>query len=280
MSRPLRIELGGALYHVTARGDRKDHIFRSDSDRMTWLTLLGETCDRFNLAVFAYCQMTNHFHLLLETGDGQLSRGMRHLNGTYSQYFNRAHGLVGHLFQGRFKAILCQQELYLKELARYIELNPVRAKMTALPSLWQWSSYNATMGTVDGPLWLKTDDLLAHFDSSRHQARLAYEKFVLAGIGGQSPLRSVSNQLLLGDEEFCARVVGKRAEGNLMELMRSQRRAIARPLPEYFTEFRDPKEAMARAYRSLAYSMPEIARFARVSVKTVSRAIDAFEGTY
>lgn len=280
MSRPLRIELGGALYHVTARGDRKDHIFRSDSDRMTWLTLLGETCDRFNLAVHAYCQMGNHFHILLETVDGQLSRGMRQLNGSYSQYFNRAHGLVGHVFQGRFSAILCQRELYLKELARYIELNPVRAKMMAHPSQWPWSSYNATMGAVDGFPWLKTDDLLSHFDSNKHRARLAYEEFVLAGIGGQSPLRAVSNQLLLGDEEFCARVEGKRPEGNIMELKRSQRRAIARPLPEYFAEFQDPKEAMARAYRSLAYSMPEIARYARVSVKTVSRAIDAFEGAY
>lgn len=280
MSRPLRIELGGALYHVTARGDRKDHIFRFDSDRMTWLTLLGETCDRFNLAVLAYCQMTNHFHILLETVDGQLSRGMRHLNGNYSQYFNRAHGLVGHVFQGRFQAILCQRERYMKELARYIELNPVRANMMALPSEWPWSSYNATMDMVDGPSWLRTDELLAHFDSNRHQARLAYEEFVVAGMGGPSPLRAVSNQLLLGDEEFCARVADTRPEGNLMELKRSQRRAIARPLAEYFVEFRDPKEAMARAYRSLAYSMPEIAGFARVSVKTVSRAVAAFERTY
>jgi putative transposase len=280
MNRPLRIELSDALYHVTARGDRKDRIFRSDGDRLTWLTLLGETCERFNFGVLAYCQMGNHFHILLETVDGHLSRGMRHLNGSYSQYFNRAHGLVGHVFQGRFKAILCQRELYMKEVARYIELNPVRANMVQCPSSWLWSSYNATMGVVDRPVWLRSETLLAHFNSNKHDARQAYKKFVAAGIGGPSPLATVSNQLMLGDEEFCARVVGSRAEGNLMELKRTQRRALAGPLQQYFATYRDPKEAMARAYRSLAYSMPEIARYAGVSVKTVSRAINAFERTY
>lgn len=280
MSRPLRIELSDALYHVTARGDRKDHIFRSDSDRLTWLTLLGETCARFDLSVLAYCQMSNHFHILLETKDGNLSRGMRHLNGSYSQYFNRTHELVGHVFQGRFKAILCQRELYLKELARYIELNPVRASLVAHPSAWPWSSYNTTMGLVDGHPWLRTDELLAHFGNNPQQARRAYAKFVADGIGAHSPLRAVSNQLLLGDEEFCARAVENRPTDALIEVKRAERRAISKTLAQFFAEYRDPKEAMARAYRSLAYSMPEIARFARVSVKTVSRAINAFEETY
>lgn len=280
MSRPLRIELSDAMYHVTAQGDRKDHIFRSDSDRLTWLTLLGETCARFNFSVLAYCQMSNHFHILLETEEGNLSRGMRHLNGNYSQYFNRTHQLVGHVFQGRFKAILCQRELYLKELARYIELNPVRAGMVAHPSAWPWSSYNTTMGLVDGRTWLRTHDLLAHFGHNLHQARRAYAKFVAEGIGAHSPLRAVSNQLLLGDEDFCARAVENRPSGDLIEVRRAERRSISKPLADYFAEYRDPKEAMARAYRSLAYSMPEIARYARVSVKTVSRAINAFEDSY
>lgn len=278
MNRPLRIDLDRATYHITSRGDRQDRIFRSDSDRLTWLTLLGETCERFNFAVLAYCQMSNHYHILLETFDGELSRGMRHLNGTYSQYFNRTHGLVGHVFQGRFGGILCQRERYLKALARYIELNPVRAKMVLLPCGWPWSSYAATIGLVDRPHWLHSDELLAHFSDDLWQARRQYEAFVAAGMNEPSPLRMVSNQLLLGDEAFCASVVGSRPEGNILELRRTQRRAIALPLASYFAHYRDPKEAMARAYQSLAYSMPEIARFARVSVKTVSRAISTFEG--
>ncbi|WP_028101114.1 transposase [Pseudoduganella violaceinigra] len=277
MNRPLRIRLDRALFHITVRGNRKGRIYLSDSDRMTWLALLGETCARFNFSVLAYCQMTNHFHILLETFDGQLSRGMRHLNGSYSQYFNRQHRLVGHLFQGRFTAILCQSDLYLKELARYIELNPVRARMVALPSHWLWSSHGAAMGMVDGQEWLKSDQLLACFDSDQHQARQAYGEFVIAGIDMPSPLRAMTHQLILGDEAFCARVVGSQCDGNLAEVKRSQRRAISRPLQDYFAEFHDPKVAMAHAYRSLAYSMPEIAQFARVSVKTVSRAVKAFE---
>ncbi|WP_020652224.1 transposase [Massilia niastensis] len=276
MNRPLRVEINGALYHITARGDRQSDIYRSDRDRLVWLSLVGETCKRFNFAVRAYCQMTNHYHLLLETVDGELSRGMRHLNGTYSQYFNRAHNLIGHVFQGRYKSILCQRELYLQELSRYIELNPVRAGMVDLPLKWPWSSYAATMGLVDSPEWLRSDDVLAHFGSQGSDARLVYEQFVAAGIGKPSPLSAVSNQLLLGDKAFCAEVIGMHPEGDFLEIKRVQRRATMRPLYEYFVEYRDPKEAMAQAYFSLGYSMSEIARYAQVSVKTVSRAINMF----
>lgn len=276
MTRPLRIELENSLYHITARGDRRDWIYRSDSDRLTWLSLLGETCARFNFSVHAFCQMTNHFHILLETVNGELGRGMCHFNGTYSRYFNRAHGLVGHVFQGRYKAILCQSERYLQELARYIELNPVRARIVRNPDDWTWSSYRATLGMVDAPPWLHSDALLLRFGKNQFEARDAYRAFVTAGIGGPSPLAAVSNRLVLGDEEFQARVVGHPIAGSPSEINRVHRRALARPLPQYFEQYRDPKEAMARAYFSLGYSMAEIARHAGVSVKTVSRAVGAF----
>ncbi|MTW13785.1 LacI family DNA-binding transcriptional regulator [Pseudoduganella eburnea] len=277
MNRPLRIELDNSLYHITARGDRQDKIFRSDNDRLTWLSLLGETCERFNFSVRSYCQMTNHFHILLETANGELGRGMCHLNGKYSRYFNRTHGLVGHVFQGRYKAILCQTELYQHELSRYIELNPVRAKIVAHPVDWPWSSYAAKMGLVDSPIWLRSDEILAQFGGDRSSAMDAYQQFVLAGLGGKSPLANVSNHLILGDEIFQASIIGQPIDGNPLEVVRAQRRAVARPLKDYFSEYRNPKEAMARAYSSLAYSMPEIAQHAGVSVKTVSRAIAQFE---
>ncbi len=276
MNRPLRIELENSLYHVTARGDRRDNIFRSDSDRMTWLSLLGETCERFNFVVRAYCLMSNHYHILLETIDGQLGRGMRHLNGNYARYFNRTHSHVGHLFQGRYKAILCQSDLYLTELSRYIELNPVRARMVARPIDWLWSSYRAKLGIVDSPPWLCFDTILCNFGSDQLCARQAYADFVHAGIGGGSPLATVRNQLVLGDDAFRSTLIGIEPVGNALEIKRVQRRALARPLQAYFAQFRDPKEAMAQAYLSLGYSMPEIALYARVSVKTVSRAVHAF----
>jgi REP element-mobilizing transposase RayT len=276
MNRPLRIEYRGALYHVTARGDRQGCIYHSDSDRLVWLSMLGETCARFNFIVRAYCQMTNHYHLLLETVDGGLARGMRYLNGNYSQYFNRRHDRIGHVFQGRYKAILCQRDRYLLELSRYIELNPVRAGMTHQPATWPWSSHLAAIGLGDAPAWLRADLVLAQFGTNQHQAQQAYREFVLAGIGGPSPLRGVKNQLLLGDEAFCEHLIGASVQGDLAEIKRDQRAAIIYPLPEYFTHHRSPSEAMARAYLSHGYSMPEIARFARVSVKTVSRAVQSF----
>lgn len=127
MTRPLRLEFAGALYHVTSRGDHRGSIYFDDTDRLAWLDVLATVCARFNFVVHSYCQMTNHYHLLIETIDGDLARGMRQLNGAYSQHFNRRHGLVGHVFQGRYKAILVQKESYLMELARYVVLNPMRA---------------------------------------------------------------------------------------------------------------------------------------------------------
>ena len=124
MARPLRIEYAGALYHVTSRGDGQEAIYLGDEDRKLFLDVLGQVCERFNWATHAWCEMTNHYHLLVETPDGNLSKGMRQLNGVYTQRFNRQHQRVGHVFQGRFKAILVEKDSYLLELARYIILNP------------------------------------------------------------------------------------------------------------------------------------------------------------
>lgn len=127
MARPLRLEFPHALYHVTSRGDRREDIFHTDADRQAWLAVLGQVCRRFNWVVQAYCLMSNHYHLLVQTPEGNLSAGMRQLNGVYTQQVNRAYGRVGHVFQGRFKAVLVDEESYLLELARYVVLNPVRA---------------------------------------------------------------------------------------------------------------------------------------------------------
>jgi putative transposase len=119
MARPLRIEFPGGLYHVTSRGDRREEIYLDDADRTNWLALFGHVCKRFNWVCHAYCLMDNHYHIVVETAEGNLSRGMRQLNGVYTQTFNRAHNRVGHVYQGRYKAILVEKESYLLELTRY-----------------------------------------------------------------------------------------------------------------------------------------------------------------
>jgi putative transposase len=141
MARPIRIEYPGAVYHVTARGNARMDIFVEDAARMGFLEILEDVIKRFNWLYHSYCLMGNHYHLLLETIDGNLSAGMRYINGVYTQYFNHRHDRVGHVFQGRFKAILVEKERYLLELCRYVVLNPVRAGMVKLPEEYGWSSY-------------------------------------------------------------------------------------------------------------------------------------------
>src|SRR3972149_4573760 len=163
MARPLRIEYPGALYHVTARGNAREAIFRDDPDRGAFLVILGRVVERYNWLCHAYCLMGNHYHLLVETPDGDLSKGMRQLNGLYTQRSNRRHRRVGHIFQGRYKAILVDKDSYLLELCRYIVLNPVRAHLVKSVERWPWSSYRATVGERAAPAWLSTEALLAQF---------------------------------------------------------------------------------------------------------------------
>ena len=178
MARPLRIELAGGLYHVTSRGDRREPIYLRDADRLAWLALLGEVCKRFNWVCHAYCQMTNHYHVVLETVEGNLSQGMRQLNGVYTQYINRGYSRVGHVFQGRYKAVLVEKDSHLLELARYVVLNPVRASMVSSPGEWPWSSYRAMIALEIPPPWLQTDWLLAQFGTDRSVGIRAYAEFV------------------------------------------------------------------------------------------------------
>ena len=277
MARPLRIEFPGALYHVTARGDRKRTIFFHDEDRRLWLDILGVACRRANFVVHAYCQMGNHYHLMLETVDGNLSDGMRYINAFYSQEINRRYGLVGHLFQGRYKAILVERESYLLELARYVVLNPVRAKLVAEPDEWHWSSYRSVLGKELPPSWLDTDGILHQFGSERQVAIARYRQFVIAGIGKESPLMQIQHQIMLGGAEFIEQHRSRLRDANLVSVVKDQRRLAALPLEEYKAADPDRDQAMATAYRTTVYTMREIAQYFGVSVQTVSRAVQRSE---
>ncbi|MGF1547173.1 MAG: transposase [Thiotrichales bacterium] len=273
MARPLRLEFPGALYHLTARGDRREAIFFDDDDRDEFLTVLGDVCRRFNWVVYAYCLMPNHYHLFVETVDGNLGRGMRQLNGVYTQRINRRYTLSGHLFQGRYKAILVQKDTYLLELARYLVLNPVRVGLVSDPAEWPWSSYRATVGEVPPPAWLDAKGLLAHFGRTRGRAIAAYRRFVLAGMEAPRPWGQVRYQLILGDDDFVARLRNEATDDRLLEVTKLQRKSLALALPEYAERFRDRAEAMAQAYHSGAYTMAEIASHFGVHSMTVSRAV-------
>ncbi len=229
MARPLRIEFAGALYHVTSRGDRREDIYRDDEDRQIWLEVFAQVCSRFNWRCHAWCQMDNHYHILVETVEGNLSQGMRQLNGVYTQKCNRRHGVVGHVFQGRYKAILVQKDNYLLELSRYVVLNPVRARMVNDVQEWRWSSYPAMTGKETIPEWLETDWLLAYFGKRRSRCIAKYMDFVRAGIGLPPVWDNLKHQMLLGDEAFVVKIRKKydiSGKDSLKEVTRLQRQVI------------------------------------------------------
>jgi len=279
MARPLRIELSGGLYHITARGDRREDIYFNTDDRHAWLKLLGQVCERFNWVCHAYCLMTNHYHLVVETPEGNLAQGMRQLNGVYTQYVNRTHGRVGHVFQGRYQAILVEKDSYLLELARYVVLNPVRARMVNDAADWPWSSYGAMISQA-APPWLKTDWILGQFASERHWAITRYIDFVRAGVGLPTLWDKLQNQIYLGSEQFVQRMQ-KEIESlqALQEVPRAQRRPVAKPLNYYARHTSDPFLGMALAYLSGDYTMKAIADHFGVHYTTVSRAVKEYELT-
>lgn len=276
MIKPLRLEFPGALYHVTSRGDRRGSIFLDERDREAWLEVLRTVCERCHFVVHAYCQMTNHYHLMVETVEGNLSQGMRQLNGIYTQHVNRRHGLVGHVLQGRYKAFLVQKETYLLALARYIVLNPVRAGVVSAPEQWWWSSHGCTLGEREAPAWLATEWLLTQFGESRAEAISQYRQYVLAGLGEANPLTTAQHQILLGDDAFVAAHHGDKGPSSLQSIAKVQRRLSALTLEQYEIRYRSRDEAMARAYWSTAFSMTEIGAYFGVGYSTVSRAVNRY----
>lgn len=279
MARQLRLEFSGALYHITSRGDRREDIFYTDSDRVLFLELLEHTCQRYNWICHAYCLMSNHYHLIIETLDGNLSKGMRQLNGVYTQKINRKYEKVGHLFQGRFKSILVDKESYLLELSRYVVLNPVRARMVSTVNEWLWSSYKAMTGESPVPVYLETDWVLSQFSDNRQQAIESYINFVHQGLVEKTIWNHLNQAVYLGNEDFINEVHKKAGilNNQLSEIPKKQKRSPANSIGYYEKNSSSRDEAMARAYLTGAYNMKEIGEYFQVHYVTVSRAVKKFE---
>ncbi|MDV6343604.1 transposase [Nitrosomonas sp. Is37] len=272
MSRPLRLEFPNALYHVTSRGDRRENIYEDDDDRLRFLEILGTVVVDYNWLCHGYCLMDNHYHLIIETLDGNLSKSMRQLNGVYTQASNRRHGRSGHLFQGRYKAILVNKDRYLLELSRYVVLNPLRAKgMVNRLEDWPWSSYLAMVGDVPRPEWLTTDWILSLFGKQRIIAMEQYRQFVLKGVQHQPEIWSnLKGQIYLGDEAFVTEMqkrIGK--EKDDLNIPQQQKRPIAKPLSEIAAQHKDRKTAIVAAYKTGAYSQREIGEFYQLHPTTI-----------
>ncbi len=281
MSRPLRIAIAGGLYHATSRGNRREKIYWDDADRQTWLDVVGKVCSRNLWRVHAWCQMSNHYHLVVETPEANLAQGMRLLNGVYTQRTNKRHKRCGHIFQGRYHAVLIERHTHLLELSRYVVLNPVRAGILRDPADWPWSSYAAMLGNATAPSWFLTQWLLAQFGTAQSEAVQRYKNFVLAGIN-TSPL--CVPELLpsaAGTSEFVVAALAlgrKSADGtDLTEVPRAYRRPPTPTLPELQARYTNRDAAIAQAYATGGYSMREIGLYFGLHRTTVAKTVRSFE---
>lgn len=278
MARPLRIEFPGAVYHVTTRGNAKQAIFLDNGDRRAFLKIMGRALTAYNGICHAYCLMGNHYHLLLETPEANLSQIMKQINGVYTQRFNHIHQRGGHLFQGRFKSIVVDRDAYLAELCRYIALNPVRGGLVNTPGDYGWSSYNATVGTTDPPDWLHVDWLLRQFAETRRQARDEFRRFVLAGISAEPPWRDLTHKSILGGKTFMAKILPHlRDKEALKEIPVVERLAHRPSLDDIFeaagTDKNARNQAMTKAHFDYGYKQQEIARHLGLHYTTVSNIL-------
>ena len=283
MARPLRVEFPGAIYHVTSRGNAKQAIFIDDEDRGRFIDVLSIVVERFNWLCHAYCLMGNHYHLLIETPNANLSKGMRELNGVYTQGFNQRNRRMGHLFQGRYKAIIVEKDSHLMSLCRYVVLNPVRVGLIERPEQWRWSSYRATIGSVKRASFLTIDWILSQFDRRKRVAMEKYRRFVMEGIDKESPWKTLKGQIFYGTDEFIRQLSGLLDEkGNIKEVPKPQRYAARSSLSELFKGEKGKHRKVVdktiyAAYVRYGYTMKEIAEHLGFHYATISRAVKRVE---
>lgn len=273
MARPLRIELPGALHHVMARGDDRLTIFPDDQDRSSFLGRLDRVGSRLGWTLWAYCLMSTHYHLLVETAKGTLSRGMRDLNGAYSQGFNRRHDRVGHVFQGRFKSLLVDRQSYLLEVSRYIVNNPVDSGLCRRPRDWPWSSYRDVMGErPSGGLTILCDNTLQLFGQQTKSARAAFARFVAQRHPKDDLLAHVRHQIFLGDEDFVAATTRQLSRPS-REVPRAQ--CAWRSLADLARAYPGRNDGIRAAYADGGHTITAIARFYGLHYSTVSKIVRA-----
>lgn len=285
MARQLRIEFPGAVYHVTSRGDRREPIFEDDHDRLALLEVVSRAMIRFDARVLAFCLMGNHYHFVVTTAQANLSRVMRQINGVYTQSYNRRHRKTGHLFQGRFKAILVDRDAYLLEVCRYVELNPVRAGLVAHPGEWFWSSYRCNAGQQHAPAWMDTSMVQGHLLGSaietaahRKRAARAYERLVASAHDKALWPHGLKQQIYLGDDSFVSRMQTMARQDRLkaVDIPKAQRNRT-RDLVDWLRDASSREEGMFNAFALGGHTMTAIGEAVGLSVSRVSRVIGKLE---
>lgn len=287
MPRPLRIEFAGAFYHIFARGNRRQNIFLEEDDRYYFLKVLYEANNRFGVHIHVYCLMDNHYHLILETPEPNVSQIMHFINASYAIYLNKKREMCGHLFQGRFHAILIQADAYARALTIYIHGNPVRKKITERPEHYPWSSCQDYYALRRPPNWLDTAFILGTFGNSIDLIKSEHERQLLAAGGAllKAELKNASSIGILGDDEFIDRIrrtylldaIGK-PDVELQELRRLRIRPELADIKRQLEKELGEKNRLTRkctillAHKHANYRLKEIGSFFGITPGAASMA--------
>ena len=278
MSRPVRIEFPGAIYHITSKGSKGQTIFRDREDRAVFLNILDNVVSRFSWLVHSYVLMDEHFHLVVEVLEANLSKGMRQLNGVYTQHYNRRHHEDGPIFHGRFKSVLFEKNTYLLPVCRHVVLNPVRLGTPSQLNRYRWSSFRATTGTTKTPSFLHTSDLLAEFSKQDKVSRQKFREYVEDGIGCNSPLQERSNQVLLGSAKFVREMQPVLQGVKIVKRGPKQarrRRSLSALFRTVDTKARSERnELIRRAYLEYGYTLMDIGEHLGLHYTTVSKIVN------
>ena len=277
MSRPLRIEYPGALYHVTTRGNNGQIVFKDDSSRELFISVLKSIKNRYGLIIHSYCLMDNHYHLLVETCRPNLSEAMRQINGIYTQGFNKKLNRTGHLFQGRYKAIICDKDEYFLALVRYIVRNPVGAGLVDDPSVYRWSSYHeTTAGRTKDKHLTEPDRILSYFSHDRDKAVKLFRSFV-SDKKDETIWEDLKAGFILGSDDFTLEVKDLiEKENRSQEIIRKERYPVRLPLDEIFSDVSslgDRNRQMAIAHEKYGYEISRIAEHLNLHYSTVSNIL-------
>ncbi len=279
MSRPVRIEFPGAVYHVTSKGRGGQVVFKDQDDRGVFLNVIENVVDRFGWLMHSYVLMNDHYHLVVEVPGANLSKGMRQLNGVYTQHVNRRHRQEGPIFQGRFKSVLIEKKSYLLPVCRHVVTNPSRKLDQQHFASYKWSSYRALAGQVKGPTFLHQDDVLRFFGKQEKDAQRKYREYIKQGIGGDSPLDQRTSQVLLGSTRFLNEMQPI-LQGERLSKRGPKAARRRRSLPVLFKKV-DAKtrlernELIKKAHLDFGYTLMEIGNHLGLHYTTVSKVINA-----
>ncbi len=279
MSRPVRIEFPGAVYHVTSKGRDANDVFKSKEDRGVFLNVLDNVVDRFGWLVHSYVLMDEHYHLVVEVPDANLSKGMRQLNGVYTQHVNRRHDTEGPVFHGRFKSVVLEKKNYLLPVCRHVVTNPQRKDATESFAAYKWSSYRALAGQVRVPGFLHAEAVLSHFGKREKEAQRKYREYIKQGVNEKSPLDDRQNQVLLGSPRFLNEMQpilqGERLSKRGPKAVRRRRslNALFKKVDEKSRLERN--ELIKRAHLDYGYTLMEIGSHLGLHYTTVSKVVNA-----